>query len=252
MIAELLEKILESNQVVDEQGNTYPLHSGISRAEGEFIYSLIINNEIHRTIEVGCAFGISSLFICSALAQKDSRNHVIIDPYQSSAPWHSIGIYNLKKADFPFFDLIEKPSEIALPELLQRGERFDFALIDGWHTFDHALLDFFFIDRLLKVDGIVVFDDIDYPGPKKVIRYISNFQNYRIIASGGAQRKPRRKEKIISGISELVKLLPQSYTRPFLNDTVFRSDFSLGLNSSMVALQKTAPDSRNWDWYVHF
>jgi len=44
-----------------------------------------------------------------------------------------------------------------------QGERIDFAFIDGAHTFDHVLVDFFYIDRMLNVGGIVAFDDVGFP-----------------------------------------------------------------------------------------
>lgn len=36
------------------------------------------------------------------------------------------------------------------------------------------------------------------------------------------------------------------------SDNVIRPDKKLGLNASMIAFQKTAPDTRRWDWYVDF
>ena len=68
--------------------------------------------------------------------------------------------------------------KVALPAMIQNQEIFDFAFIDGWHTFDHALVDFFYVNRLLNVQGIVVFDDVNYPQLRKLIRYISNYQNH--------------------------------------------------------------------------
>ena len=253
MKLELLEEIFKSNQVTDENGNRYCLHSAISREEGEFIYSLISNNHIENSLEIGCAYGISSLYICKALEQKGSSRHIIIDPYQFQQ-WHGIGVHNLRKAGFSFFKLIEKPSELALPELLQKGKLFDFAFIDGWHTFDHALLDFFYVDRLLRVEGIVVFDDVDYPALKKLIRYISNYQSYEILESlkYAVPLSQRITDKLGHGISRLINLLPGPYTRGIFNDNVFRPDASLGLHTSMMALKKTAVDKRNWDWYVPF
>lgn len=253
MKIKLIEEILDSRQVTDEKGNTYELHSEISKAEGEFISELILGNEVEQSIEIGCAFGISSFYICNALSKKKSPHHVIIDPHQWSQ-WHGIGVHNLKRARFSFFELIEQPSEIALPRLLEKGETFDFAFIDGWHTFDHVLLDFFYIDRLLKVQGIVVFDDIDYPGPRRLIRYISNYQNYEIICSLKYDRalKNRLSDCLVTGISALVKLLPERYTRQIFSDNVFRPNCSLALNTSIIALRKTNHDTRNWDWYAPF
>ena len=153
MINPVVKQILMSKTVTDEFGNNHKLRSEIGPDKGEFIWALIQSNEIEHSIEIGCAFGISSLYICDALSQKESPRHVIIDPFQSTT-WHGVGVNNLQTAGFSFYELIEKPSEIALPTLLQNEERFDFAFIDGYHTFDHALLDFFYLNRLLKIQGL--------------------------------------------------------------------------------------------------
>lgn len=249
----LLDEIFETNQVTDANGNTRALHSAISREEGVFIHSLISRNHIESSVEIGCAFGISSLYICDALSQKRSPHHTIIDPCQSS-DWQNIGVLNLRKAGFSFFDLIEEPSEIVLPDLLRRDKRFDFAFIDGWHTFDHALLDFFYVDRLLRVGGIVVFDDVDYPALKKLVRYISNYQSYEIIGSlkYAIPLSQRTTDSVGHIIARLIKLLPGRYARRIFADNIFRPDASLELHTSMMALRKTANDERSWDWYAPF
>ena len=77
--------------------------------------------------------------------------------------------------------MIEEGSEFALPKLLAEGRKFDFALIDSWHTFDHALLEFYFINRMLDLGGVVVFDDAQFPAVRRVIKYVSNYPAYRIV-----------------------------------------------------------------------
>lgn len=246
---EFVEELLRTKQVTDEKGNVYDLDAAIDKAEGEFLHSLIIKNKVSRSLEVGCAMGISSLYICHALSQKESQNHTIIDPYQYSG-YHGIGIANLKRAGFTFFKLIEQPSEIALPEMLQRQEEFDFALIDGWHTFDHALLDFFYVNRLLSVQGIVVFDDVDFPLIRKLLRYIRNYPNYEIIGSVPRYWRPRG--KVALQVAALLRLLPKPLTRNLIIDDVIRPNISLGWNASMIALRKNGPDERRSGWYVPF
>jgi hypothetical protein len=49
-----------------------------------------------------------------------------------------------------------------LPRLAAAGARIQFAFIDGWHTFHHTLVDFFFVDRMLNVGEIVIIDDVGY------------------------------------------------------------------------------------------
>jgi predicted O-methyltransferase YrrM len=249
---EIIDEALQSNRVRDDGGKEYELHSNISRAEGEFLRRLISDRPVSRSMEIGCAYGISSLYICSVLARAGTGSHVIIDPYQFTQ-WHGIGVGNLRRAGFAQFTLIEEPSEIALPELLREGSVFDFAFIDGWHTFDHALVDFFYIDRLLRTGGLVAFDDVDYPAVRKLMRYVSRYPHYRVVdaLSRPAVLSRAMKERIFLGLARLVDALPADW-RTLFDDAALRPDGYLGLNTSMMAFEKTGDDARSWDWYAAF
>ena len=96
----------------------------ITRKEGEFLWNVIRENRYQKTIEIGCALGVSSLYICDASSQFSNPSHTIIDPSQTNG-WSNIGIRNLQAHCISFFSLIEEPSELALPELLKRKETFD-------------------------------------------------------------------------------------------------------------------------------
>jgi predicted O-methyltransferase YrrM len=224
----------------------------IDLREGQFIYNIIKNNSFKITLEIGCASGLSSVFICSALSKDDSK-HIIIDPYQSKE-YHSIGINLLRKFGLNNFVLIEEKSEIALPHLLEQNFKIDFALIDGWHTFDHTLLDFFYIDKLLNVNGIVVIDDVQLPAIKKVIHYISNYDNYEIIDSVKTNQTISRHllnfSKNILNIFTI--FLGRRIKAEFFDSSVYRNDKSLKLYSSMIALKKIGEDKREWNWYEPF
>jgi len=68
-----------------------------------------------------------------------------------------------------------------LPELERSGQRVDFAFIDGWHTFDFTLVDFFFIDRMLKVGSVVAFDDANWLAIRKVCRFVKMNLAYSVL-----------------------------------------------------------------------
>jgi predicted O-methyltransferase YrrM len=142
------------------------------------ISAYIGRHRIERTLEVGCAYGISSLYICDAISKQPNPHHIMIDPLQSTR-WSSVGVQNLRRAGFTFWELIEQPSALALPSLLGSGLKVQFALIDGWHTFDQVLLDFFYVDRLLEDGGIVAFDDVVMTAINRVVRYVLNHIPYR-------------------------------------------------------------------------
>lgn len=250
-----IEQIFTSNQACDAKGKMHELGSNVDEKEGAFIAGLIQEHGCRKTLEVGCAMGISSLYICSALEGKEGASHTIIDPMQTT-DWHSIGITQLGKAGVDYYHLIEEPSEYALPRQAEKGEKYDFCFIDGWHTFDHTLIDFFYIDRLLDEGGIVAIDDITFPGIKKLMRYLVNYPNYKVI--GGVPTKNHRGlaghiyDGIIGAFRPLSKLFPMKMQYRIFSDNVIRPDKKLGLNVSMIALQKTGPDNRRWDWYVDF
>jgi predicted O-methyltransferase YrrM len=253
----VLTEILRTRKVYASDGNAFDLHSSIDEDEGRAIYELIKDQTISTSLEVGCAYGISSLYICDALSTRQTRHHTIIDPAQSTG-WRGIGISNLRRAGFDFFSLIEKPSEIALSELLASGKKFQFIFIDGWHTFDHTLLDFFYANRLLEDGGFVAIDDADWPGIRKVISYVSKYPNYRVykkvnsgngagLGSSGA------------GIRHLVQRIRNSDVRDLPKRLLNLSRRALARSlskshspSTMVIFQKTGPDTRKWDWYKPF
>jgi len=232
--------------------------TGIPTLEGEFLRTSIQTHHYTTTIEIGCALGISSLYMCDALSGVAEASHTIIDPYQMTQ-WQGIGIKNLGNCGFDFFTLIEKPSELALPELLQQERTFDFAFIDGWHTFDHTLLDFFYLNRLIRVGGMIVFDDVRYPAVSKVLRYVAHYPHYTLISDQAALRPEGKKLRLLKwGLllgKQVCKLFPASL-RPLIFSPTLRSGHSVHQlvlrQPRWLALYKTGDDTRPFDWFQDF
>lgn len=186
--------------------------------------------------------GISSLFICAALEGQEGANHAIVDFHQATY-WHSLGITQLDRAGCDYFRLVEEPSECALPRLAKQGETYDFCFIDGWYTFDHTLLDFFYVDRLLDVGGIVAIDDVGWSSIKKVIRYISNYPNYKSIGHVPRTVKRGFAGYLYKGIALASRAIAKVFQTPRLccifSDKLIVPNSQLVLESTMLALQKT-------------
>jgi len=249
----LIERIYQTREVIDPEGKKHKLHSEITRDEGQLIGDLISRHQFNRTLEIGCAFGISSLFICEALAKQQSPRHSIIDPAQNTY-WQGIGVNHLKREGYSFFELIEEPSGLALPRLVERQRSFQLALIDGYHTFDQVLVDFFFVDQMLEVGGIVLLDDLHLPGIRKVARYIASYPTYEVVAHAKQSVfPPSLRRKVFEWpLRTLARLLPAAYSARIFDDSFLRSDASLGLVSEMVALRKTGKDERDSHWFSPF
>jgi predicted O-methyltransferase YrrM len=245
-------EILENKGFKTADGKWAEFTSAIDAEEVLFLNKLIKQFNPKTTMEIGCAEGVSSLTICESIAP--DAHHTIVDPNQSTQ-WERKGINNLKAAGFNNFSLVEEYSEFAMPQFLKEGKKFDFIFVDGWHTMDHVMVEFFYINRILPVGGIVVFDDAALAGLNKLMRYISNYPNFKPLGcTGHLEITPQRKVLNVMKriVSALFFFLPERVRRELLNDTVVRTDEKLQINGSVVAFQKTAEDNRGWAWFEMF
>jgi predicted O-methyltransferase YrrM len=253
-IDDCLEKIFSERVVFDAFGNKYDLDSNVDQAEGAFLLNLLRTYQAEKTIEIGCAYGISSLYICHGIDGSNRPKHTIIDPFQSTE-WKGIGVNNLKLAEVNYFELIEERSELALPALLSKEAQFDFAFIDGWHTFDHTLVDFFYLNKMLKVGGVLAIDDTGMPAISKLLRYIYNYPCYSLLGGVPLVKTHARsvfEHTVVSPLHFLSKILPAKIRHEIFSDAIVSPDRNLGISCSMVAFKKISDDQRPWNWYVPF
>ncbi|HEY4062598.1 MAG TPA: class I SAM-dependent methyltransferase [Puia sp.] len=250
----LLQEIFDSNTVIDEQGNKIQLDAAVHIDEANFISRIIIEHRLSKVVEVGCAMGISALAIEDAMKGMSGTAHYIIDPNQGSQ-WKNLGVHNLKKAGFSNFMLIEDYSEFALPRLAKEGVKVNLGFIDGWHTFDHTLLDFFYINRMLEVNGVVIIDDVHMDGINRVARYIYNYPAYRYLGKverGVTTLKRKMFEGVGKALGSVKHLLGTRVANEFLNGKLLQSDKKLHLDGTMIAFQKIDEDKREWNWHKNF
>ena len=248
----VLDEILRTQHVRAEDGSLVPLQSAVSAGEGRFLQGLILDLKPATSLEIGLAFGVSTLFICDALKEVDAQRHIVMDPDQHQPWWGSIGLLNLKRAGHePLVEFHNLPSHRALPQLEAQGVKVDFAFIDGWHTFDHVLVDCFYVDKLLRVGGLMVLDDIDYPSLHKLCRFLLTNRSYRVSRCLEPQQaiRPSLKRRLAGRIAPR---LP--FARQLLKPEWMVSSEALGIipESRCIALTKEAEDTRLWDAHVEF
>ncbi len=221
----LLEEALAGACVESPAGERLPLHSELPAEEGRVLQHWFRESSASRVLEIGCAYGISSLYLCEVMAERDVGCYHVIDAFQSSE-WRNVGLGHLQRArPEGGFEFHEELSELCLPRLLAQGEHYDFAFVDGWHTFDQVMLEFYYINRMLAPGGIVVFDDVHLPALQKVLAYLSAYPCYETLAPPAA-------------VTNSMK----AHVRRLAGVPAIR----------LQALQKIASDSRDWDWYVDF
>lgn len=71
-------------------------------------------------------------------------------------------------------------SEWVLPKMARNTPpAFDFALIDGDHSVEREVIDFFYLNHLLRKGGLLVIDDMHAPASKIVARLIKDEEDFR-------------------------------------------------------------------------
>ena len=68
-------------------------------------------------------------------------------------------------------------SQYVLPTL---KDQFNFALIDGDHMFPSPSIDFYYINQLMSVGGIMMVDDLQIPAVKLVFDFLSVSSNWKL------------------------------------------------------------------------
>ena len=137
----------------------------------------------------------------------------------------------------------DRPSYEVLPELLANGRQIDLAYVDSLKVFDLLLVDVFFLTRLLRVGGVLVFDDRDWPGVRKLVRYMASLPHWRVRATLGAIKASRRcmwSLAIARGVPFTIKIFREDLAVP---------DDAVGVSAARVAFEKIGEDTRRWDWF---
>lgn len=245
----VLDRLLTTRQIQLPGGDALSLHhpefpaalSHIDVATGELLQRLVRELRPTRSLEIGLAYGISSLYICEALAAvQPQARHTIIDPFQHGK-WQGLGLAHLREAGFAhLIDFRETPSEIVLPQLVAEGTTIEFAFIDGLHRFDQVMVEFYYINRLLSPGGIVAFDDADRRSVSRAIRHALTYPAYEVVASSAP---PSSRRSWPGRLRRRVATLPAAQ-RLLRRDLLVR-DWDLGLGARCVALRKTTPDERH-------
>jgi predicted O-methyltransferase YrrM len=246
----IIEEIVRSGTTQLPDGRSIPAHSGIGPGSGRVIQHAIEVAKPSLGCEVGLAYGLSTLYILDAMQRHGGGRLIGMDPAQHDHTWQGGGLHNVRRAGFEDrYEFHEATSQQMLPRLAEKGTRIQFAFIDGWHTFDHTLVDFFYIDSMLDVGGVVVLDDVGYPGLQRLAHFIVCNRDYAIL---DLDPRPRP-----SGWRVAAKSLAQKLLAPLVRDNRTPSAATSGVRSrvddaALIALQKRGDDSRRFDHFVPF
>ena len=156
---------------------------GIQRSFLELMAEIVAPDSL--TLETGS--GLST--ICLAIIGSE---HICISPSQDEH--NRIRAYCSKhEISTERIRFIRMCSHAALPSLDTGGRGLDFALIDGDHTFPHPIVDYFYINKHLRVGGILAIDDINMPTVGILHEFLITEPAYKLVKFDGLKTGVYRK-----------------------------------------------------------
>jgi predicted O-methyltransferase YrrM len=233
--------------VTDRNNQPMKAHSTISKAEALMLMKLVVDLKAAVTLETGVAFGASSLAICGAKQafESDHKIHYGVDPNQRTE-YADSAIVSLQKEKLDNqFQLLDGPSHLMLPKLIEKGVQLDFAFVDGWHTFDYTMIDFFLIDKMLRPGGMVAFHDMHSLSKQKVLRYILTHRKYEIVKDAKVKGNESR-------ILTLKFFLWRLKNRPRLLTSWYHWNYQLYNSSGLIVLRKKENFEPHFTFYEPF
>jgi predicted O-methyltransferase YrrM len=166
--------------------------------EGMWLHDLCVSVRPETTLEVGMAYGFSTLYILAALAENQHGEHTAVDPFQVST-YLGIGLGHAQasirgKGMAAAFQLVEERSDRAAIDFARAGRAFDVIFIDGNHRFDDVLVDFYLYAPLCTMGGHIVLHDTGMSSINTVANYLrTNRFDFEWVPTGvhnlGAFRK---------------------------------------------------------------
>jgi predicted O-methyltransferase YrrM len=195
-------------------GQSVGLHSVVTPEFANALYALVKRERPALVLEIGLAHGATALSIATALQENRFGRLVSIDPFQHER-WRGVAVAALQRSRLGHLHtLVEQPDYLALPRLLEEwGRTVDLAYIDGQHSYEYALLDFFYVDRLLKPGGIVGFNDCDWPAVLPTLRFVRQHRHYEPVDVGLAPAYGTRNEIVRSYLRGEARVVPR-WARP--------------------------------------
>lgn len=242
---DFLDLIFSTKKTLNIEGSEIDFNSGINPEEAKKMIDVINLKKPINTLEIGLAMGSSAVcFLDTKKQYTDSCMHYAIDPNQFKE-YEGAGVKIINDHNLSInFKLLEGKTHDVFHYFFENNINLDMAFIDGWHTFDYTLIDFFLIDQVLKPGGVIAFHDMYALSKIKVLKYILTHRDYRIMS-----------EHILKDSNKIRTIkffLWRIYRNPLLLFSQYFWKFQTKSAFGLIFIEKKSNFEPNFDFYKMF
>ena len=160
-----------------QQGSEGPVQidnrTRISEAQGMWMHDTVQRLKPARSLEIGLAYGFSTLYILAAMSQTGTGQHLALDPFQFADKYRGVGSRHAEHVGMSSsFQLLQEFSSVALAKFAAQKDSFEFIYIDGNHRFDDVVVDFTLSADVCPVGGHIILDDLWMPAIQTAVSWI--------------------------------------------------------------------------------
>lgn len=215
--------VLHKLYTLAQHTHLFPI--AISWHQGTFLTALVNQIKPTHLIEIGCGYGISTLWIQAS--SHIPKQHTVVDP--NAEPLPIIKKHLAKKCSF-----ITTSSQQYLAKLeQQKNPGIDCFFMDGDERFDGCLTDCYFANRILPVGGHIIIRNIWNPAVRRACQFMIKNLPYELPLASSWQQW-------------LIAHIPT----PLLGTLLYY--VTTQKMAGLLVLRKTAPDTRPWNHFSRF
>jgi predicted O-methyltransferase YrrM len=175
----VLQEAYKNKTVQHPDGHQIKVVANINEENARALYRFVTESSPKLIVEIGMAYGVSTLATLSALKANGEGRMVSIDPYIGWPTGRLVALHQIQRAGLAHLHThLHECSYLGLPRMIMSGEKVQFVYIDGCHNYDYVFTDFFLADKLLDVGGVLAFNDAGWKSVFRVINFLKKYRHY--------------------------------------------------------------------------
>ena len=181
----VLSEALTHGFVQHPEGHRLDVKANISVPNSAALDRFVRMRKPRQVIEIGMAYGVSTLTILAAMEANGCGALISIDPYVGWPTGRRVALHQVARAGVSHRHSHHyAASHEVLPCLLKEMYRPELIYIDGNHDFEYVFTDYFLSDKLLPIGGVMAFNDAGWTTVHRVIRFLMGTRRYRELDVG--------------------------------------------------------------------
>lgn len=145
-------------------------------------------------------------------------------------------------------DFIHLPADQVLPDFYFQEQRFDFAVINPPSSQQETLVGFYYINKLLSKNSILMVNEPPENGVRELCRHVLNTGDYEVVATSQAQGSMSRLERLLRERYQQLPQLIKARTDQLINPALLETDAMLGLAGNTIVFNKLTGVAKEPQW----